>query len=99
LLLNMFFPIVDICALVAKLYFALWFLLLSMYLLLSFFPTNLCNGAQLAIFDDFLRPVFAASRVQHVSELHLKIRTKATPCVQVWQTSTLRRLRLGEEKR
>ena len=24
------------------------------------------------IFDDFLRPVFAASRVQHVSDLHLK---------------------------
>jgi len=23
----------------------------------------------------------------------------ATPCVEVWQTSTLRRLRLGEEKR
>jgi len=26
----------------------------------------------MAIFDDFLRPVFAASRVQHVSDLHLK---------------------------
>jgi len=25
--------------------------------------------------------------------------TKATPCVEVWQTSNLRRLRLGEEKR
>ena len=25
--------------------------------------------------------------------------TKATPCVQVWQTSTLQRLRLGEEKK
>jgi len=24
------------------------------------------------IFDDFLRPIFAASRVQHVSDLHLK---------------------------
>jgi len=24
------------------------------------------------IFDDFLRPVFAASHVQHVSDLHLK---------------------------
>jgi len=34
--------------------------------------------------------------------MHMMIRdkffgTKATPCVQVWQTSTLRRLRLGEE--
>jgi len=27
------------------------------------------------------------------------IRTKATPCVEVWQTSNLRRFRLGEEKR
>jgi len=26
------------------------------------------------------------------------MRTKATPCVEVWQTSNLRRLRLGEEK-
>jgi len=53
----------------------------------------------MAIFDDFLRPVFSASRVQQVSDLHLKIiRTKATPCVEVWQTSNLRRLRLGEKK-
>ena len=28
-----------------------------------------------------------------------KVRTKATPCVEVWQTSNLRRLRLGEEKK
>jgi len=41
----------------------------------------------------FLRPVFSASRVQHVSDLHLKV----TPCVEVWQTSSLRRVRLGEE--
>jgi len=27
------------------------------------------------------------------------MRTKATPCVEVWQTSNLRRLRLGEEKK
>jgi len=47
----------------------------------------------------FLRPVFAASRVQQVSDLHLSIRTKATPCVEVWQTSNLQRLRLGEEKK
>jgi len=32
----------------------------------------LCDGAQTAIFGDFLRPVFAASRVQQVSDLHLK---------------------------
>jgi len=28
-----------------------------------------------------------------------EIRTKATPCVEVWQTSNLRRLRLGEERK
>ena len=50
-------------------------------------------------FGDFLRPVFSASRVQHASDLHLLICTKATPCVQVWQTSTLRRLRCEENKR
>jgi len=26
----------------------------------------------MAIFDDFLRPVFTASRVQHISDLHSK---------------------------
>jgi len=26
-------------------------------------PTNLCDGAQMAIFGDFLRPVLSASRV------------------------------------
>jgi len=31
-------------------------------------PTNLCDGAQMAIFGDFLRPVFAAIRVQHISD-------------------------------
>jgi len=46
----------------------------------------------------FLRPAFSATRMQHVSDLHPK-RTKATPCVEVWQTSNLQRLRLGEEKK
>jgi len=27
------------------------------------------------------------------------MRTRATPCVEVWQTSNLRPLRLGEEKK
>ena len=46
-------------------------------------PTNLCDGAQMAIFGDMLRPVFPASRVQHVSDLHLKfaLRAKATQTV------------------
>jgi len=30
------------------------------------------HGAQMAIFDDILRPVFAASPVHHVSDLRLK---------------------------
>jgi len=48
-------------------------------------------------FSDFFAPcVFSEPRTagfRPVSE----IRTKATPCVEVWQTSNLRRLRLGEE--
>jgi len=35
-------------------------------------PTKLCNGAEMAIFGDFLGPAFAASRVQHISDLHSK---------------------------
>jgi len=34
--------------------------------------TRLCDGAQMAIFGDFLRHVFTASRVQHVSDPHPK---------------------------
>ena len=34
--------------------------------------------------------------MQHVSDLHLKFALR--PCVEVWQTSNLRRVRLGEEK-
>jgi len=49
----------------------------------------------MAIFGDFLRPVFSASRVQQVSDLHLK----GHAMCEVWQTSNLRRLRLGEEKK
>jgi len=32
----------------------------------------LCDGAQIAIFWGFLRPVFSASHMQHVSDLHFK---------------------------
>jgi len=49
----------------------------------------------MVIFGDFLRPAFPASREQQVSDLHLKFALR--PCV--WQTSNLRRLRLGEEKK
>ena len=44
----------------------------------------------------FLRPVLLASRVQQVSDRHLKFALRPH---HVWQTSNLRRLRLGEEKR
>jgi len=47
----------------------------------------------------FLHPVFSASRVQQVSDLHLKFTLKPHHVWEVWQTSNLRRLRLGEEKR
>jgi len=32
-------------------------------------PTKLCDGAKMTI---FLRPVFSASRVQHISDMHSK---------------------------
>jgi len=34
--------------------------------------TKLCDGAEMAIFGDFLHPVFSASRVQYSSDLHSK---------------------------
>jgi len=45
------------------------------------------------IFGDFLRPVFPASRVQHISDLHPKF-----ACVEVWLTSNLRPLRKKRKK-
>jgi len=53
----------------------------------------------MAIFGDFFGSCISSelhgARFRPASE----IRTKATPCVEVWQTSNLRRLRLGEEKK
>ena len=53
----------------------------------------------MAIFGDFFAScVFSepnAAGFRPASE----IRTKATPCVEVWQTSNLRLLRLGEAKK
>jgi len=40
-----------------------------MHQLRRYSPTNLCNGAKMAI---FLRPVFSESRVQHISDMHSK---------------------------
>jgi len=53
----------------------------------------------MAIFGDFLRPLFPASRVQQVSDLHLKFALRPHACVEIWQTSNLQRLILGDEKR
>jgi len=53
----------------------------------------------MAIFGDILRPVFSASRVHQVSDLHLKFALYFVNGVaEVWQTYNLRRLSLGEEK-
>ena len=53
----------------------------------------------MAIFDDFFASCISseprAARFSAASE----ICTKATPCVEVWQTSNLWRLRSGEEKK
>ena len=62
-------------------------------------PTKLWDGAQMAIFGDiFFVPYFqraACSTFQTcIQNSHL-----ATPCVEVWQTSSLRPLRLGEKKK
>jgi len=52
----------------------------------------------MAIFGDILRPFFSEPRAAGFRPASL-IHTKATPCVEVWQASNLRRLRLGEEKK
>jgi len=49
----------------------------------------------MAIFATFASCI-SASRVHHVSDLHLKFALRPHH-VEVWQTSNLRRLRLGEE--
>jgi len=43
-----------------------------MLYLRKYIPTKLCDGAQMVIFGVFLRPVFPASRVQHISDMHSK---------------------------
>jgi len=62
-------------------------------------PTKLCDAAQMAIFWRFFASCICSE--PHVARFRPAsyICTKATPCVEVWQTSNLRRLRLGEEKK
>jgi len=53
----------------------------------------------MAIFGDFFAScVFSEPRAAAFRPAS-EIRTKATPCVAVWQTSNLRRLKLGVKKR
>ena len=82
LLLNKFFPIVDMC-LCCK----------------DIAQHSYAMVPRWRIFGQFLGAAFTASHVQHVSDVHPKFALKATSCVEVWQTSNLRRLRLGEEKK
>jgi len=59
-------------------------------------PTKLCDGDQMANFADLLRPVFAASRVQHVSDLHLKFALKPH---HVYIQSATAEIRRGKKKK
>jgi len=45
--------------------------------------TKLCNGVQMAFLGDFLRPVFSASCVQHISDIHSKFALMSQR-VEVW---------------
>ena len=61
--------------------------------------TKLWDGAQMAIFGDFFAScIYSEPRAAHFRPT-FKIRTRATPCVEVWQTSNLQPLRLGEERK
>ena len=83
LLFNKFFPIVDTC------------------LSCEDIARQSCGMvARWRFLATFLRPVFSASRVQQASDQHLKFALRPHHVrVEVWQTSNLRRLRLGEGKK
>jgi len=49
-------------------------------------PTKLCDGAQMTNFWRFLRPVFSASPVQHISDLHPKFALRPH---HVWKTGSM----------
>ena len=80
--------------------------LTSFYRLYRYLPklrrysmAKLCDGARMAIFCVFLSPAFPASRVPNTfSDLHCKFTLTSHHCVEVWFTSNLRPLRIGEEK-
>jgi len=51
----------------------------------------------MAIFGDFFASCVLSEPRAAGFRPASEIRTKATPCMEVWQTSNLRRLRLGKE--
>jgi len=51
----------------------------------------------MAIFGDFFASCIFSEPCAACFRAASEISTKATPCVEVWQTSNLQRLRLGEE--
>jgi len=59
-------------------------------------PTKLCDGAKMGI---FLRRVFSASRVQHISDLHSKFAHLGHITRGSMVTSNTRPLRIGEEQK
>ena len=81
-LLNIFFPIVDMC--------------LSCEDIARQSCAMVLRWRFLAIFCVLC--IFSEPRAACFSPAS-EIRSKATPCVEVWQTYNLRRLRLGEEKK
>jgi len=47
-------------------------------------PTELCDGAQMAVFGDFLGPALSAIRMLHISDLHSKSAPGAAPGFWRW---------------
>ena len=68
--------------------------------MLRYSPTELYDGAQIAIFGDFLHSVFSASHVEHGSDLHPKFALRPHMCGSMVdiQSSTAD-IRRGQKKR
>ena len=63
-------------------------------------PTKLWDGAQMAIFGDFLGPAFAASRMQHISNQHSKFALGHTMCQSMVDIqSVAAEIRRGKKKK
>jgi len=89
----------------------LWGYVEEIFLLIKFFPTvDMCLSCEdiarqscamvlrWRLFGDFLGHAFPASRAQHVSDLHSKFALRPHH-VSKYGASSVRPLRLGEEKR